>query len=215
MTQTGGLVILFAWLIFAGLLAILAYLLLRHEQDPLQDLSRPGPDQDDGRDDRDPSKSGSKPLPGPITSPTAPADPGRGRYSLRAGFLSGRLPDQSSHDVPAEQRLGRVSLGKGPRSVTLCCCRPGTTAGPVDAYHPVVVSLVRAARAADRSEGSERRSATTGTFGGTPARDTVISLVLSVHAAADRPPGFDQVAELSGNRVTPCPGGRVQRGAVP
>lgn len=44
MTQTGGLVILYAWLIFAGLLAILAYLLLRHEQDPLHDLNRPGPD---------------------------------------------------------------------------------------------------------------------------------------------------------------------------
>ena len=47
MTQTGGLVILFAWLIFAGLLTILAYLLLRHEQDPLHDLTRPGPDDDD------------------------------------------------------------------------------------------------------------------------------------------------------------------------
>jgi hypothetical protein len=47
MTQTGGLVILFAWLIFAGLLAILAYLLLRHEQDPLQDLTRPGQDDQD------------------------------------------------------------------------------------------------------------------------------------------------------------------------
>ena len=44
MTQTGGLTVLFAWLIFAGLLAILAYLLLRHEQDPLHDLNRPGPD---------------------------------------------------------------------------------------------------------------------------------------------------------------------------
>jgi hypothetical protein len=33
-------------------------------------------------------------------------------------------------------------------------------------------------------------------------RDTVISVVLSVHAAADRPLGFDQVAELSGGRVT-------------
>src|SRR5438045_6570579 len=44
MTHTGGLVTLYAWLIFAGLLSILAYLLLRHEQDPLQDLSRPGPD---------------------------------------------------------------------------------------------------------------------------------------------------------------------------
>jgi hypothetical protein len=46
MTQTGGLVVLFAWLIFAGLLAILAHLLLRHEQDPLQDLNRPGTDGD-------------------------------------------------------------------------------------------------------------------------------------------------------------------------
>ena len=44
MTQTGGLTVLFAWLIFAGLLTILAYLLLRHEQDPLQDLTRPGTD---------------------------------------------------------------------------------------------------------------------------------------------------------------------------
>ena len=47
MTQTGGLVVLFAWLIFAGLLTILAYLLLRHEQDPLADLARPGPDDND------------------------------------------------------------------------------------------------------------------------------------------------------------------------
>ena len=47
MTQTGGLVILYAWLIFAGLLAVLAYLLLRHEQDPLQDLNCPGQDDQD------------------------------------------------------------------------------------------------------------------------------------------------------------------------
>jgi hypothetical protein len=44
MTQTGGLVVLYAWLIFAALLATLGYLLLRHEQDPLHDLSHPGPD---------------------------------------------------------------------------------------------------------------------------------------------------------------------------
>jgi hypothetical protein len=50
MTQTGGLVILYAWLIFAGLLAVLAYLLLRHEKDPLQDLSRPDPDEDGHHD---------------------------------------------------------------------------------------------------------------------------------------------------------------------
>jgi hypothetical protein len=35
-----------------------------------------------------------------------------------------------------------------------------------------------------------------------PARDTAISIVLSVHAAAGRPLGFDQLAEMSGGRVT-------------
>jgi hypothetical protein len=39
MTQTGGLVILLAWIIFGILLAILAYVLLRAEKDPLEDLS--------------------------------------------------------------------------------------------------------------------------------------------------------------------------------
>jgi hypothetical protein len=34
------------------------------------------------------------------------------------------------------------------------------------------------------------------------ARDRVTSLVLGVHAAADRPLGFDQVVELTGQRVT-------------
>jgi hypothetical protein len=47
MTQTGGLVVLFAWLIFAGLLIILGYLLLRHESDPLHDLACSDPDDDD------------------------------------------------------------------------------------------------------------------------------------------------------------------------
>jgi hypothetical protein len=56
MTQTGGLVVLYAWLIFGGLLSILAYLLLRHEQDPLQDLTRPGTDGD--------VPSDTKPAPG-------------------------------------------------------------------------------------------------------------------------------------------------------
>jgi len=46
MPQTGGLAIVIAWAIFAGLLTVLAYLLLRHEQDPLADLTRPGPDDD-------------------------------------------------------------------------------------------------------------------------------------------------------------------------
>lgn len=63
MTQTGGLVILYAWLIFAGLLTTLAYLLLRHEQDPLQDLSRPGPDDQDPADTK-PALANRKDTPG-------------------------------------------------------------------------------------------------------------------------------------------------------
>src|SRR5205807_1422384 len=34
------------------------------------------------------------------------------------------------------------------------------------------------------------------------ARDSVTSLVLAIHAEADRPLGFGQVVELSGNKVT-------------
>ena len=63
MTQTGGLDILFAWLIFAGLIAILGYLLLRHESDPLHDLARSDPDDDKTR-------VGTKPA------QTSPEDPG-------------------------------------------------------------------------------------------------------------------------------------------
>jgi hypothetical protein len=53
------------------------------------------------------------------------------------------------------------------------------------------VLLPDTARAAGVS--SRRKSA---------ARDSVISLVLAIHAEADRPLGFDQVVKLSGNRVT-------------
>jgi hypothetical protein len=34
------------------------------------------------------------------------------------------------------------------------------------------------------------------------ARDSVVSLVLAIHAEADRPLGFDQLVQLSGDRVT-------------
>lgn len=53
------------------------------------------------------------------------------------------------------------------------------------------------------------------------AHDSIISLVLAVHAETDRPLGFDQVVELSGNRVTRaqvsaasaalCRGGQLDR----
>ena len=56
MTPTGGLTVLYAWLIFAALLAVLGYLLLRHEQDPLQDLTHPGTDGG--------VPAGTKPAPG-------------------------------------------------------------------------------------------------------------------------------------------------------
>jgi hypothetical protein len=45
MTQTGGLTVLLAWAIFGALLAILAYLLLRKEKDPLEDAATPTADQ--------------------------------------------------------------------------------------------------------------------------------------------------------------------------
>ena len=35
-----------------------------------------------------------------------------------------------------------------------------------------------------------------------PTRDSVTSLVLAIHAEADRPLGFEQVVQLAGNRVT-------------
>jgi hypothetical protein len=36
-TETGGFVVLFAWLLFGALLALLAYFLLRGTRDPLSD----------------------------------------------------------------------------------------------------------------------------------------------------------------------------------
>lgn len=40
MTQTGGLDLLFAWLIFAGLLALLAAIVLRHHPDVMAEARR-------------------------------------------------------------------------------------------------------------------------------------------------------------------------------
>jgi hypothetical protein len=47
MTQTGGLVILSAWSIFVAILAVLAYVLLRTEKDPLQEISAATVDKPD------------------------------------------------------------------------------------------------------------------------------------------------------------------------
>jgi hypothetical protein len=45
MTQTGGLVVLLAWAIFAAILAVLAFILLRPAKDPLEDASAPTADR--------------------------------------------------------------------------------------------------------------------------------------------------------------------------
>ena len=93
MTQTGGLVILYAWLIFAGLLAVLAYLLLRHEQDPLQDLTRRAPTT---RTRQDPKRHRPRtqradqgdalPTAGPLSSQaTLTTRPVRGKGTLAPG----------------------------------------------------------------------------------------------------------------------------------
>ena len=84
MTQTGGLVILYAWLIFAGLLAVLAYLLLRHEHDPFQDFNRPD------RDDQDETKR----LPAPTVN-FSPA----GTRPVKCG-----PPDRAAHDYATVRR---------------------------------------------------------------------------------------------------------------
>jgi uncharacterized membrane protein YedE/YeeE len=62
MTQTGGLDILLAWTIFGAILAVLAYLLLRHEKDPFQDITTPTADQ-------------SEPPPGSTFPPDSQAAP--------------------------------------------------------------------------------------------------------------------------------------------
>jgi hypothetical protein len=66
---------------------------------------------------------------------------------------------------------------------------------------------------ADRPRRASRRQAA--------ARDSVIAVVLAIHAEADRPLSFDQVVELAGNRVTRaqvsaasaalCRGGQLDR----
>ena len=68
MTQTGGLVVLLAWGIFAAILAVLAFFLLRPENDPLDELSAPTGDR--------PAPAGSRPS-GPAGSgPSGPAGSG-------------------------------------------------------------------------------------------------------------------------------------------
>jgi hypothetical protein len=84
-------------------------------------------------------------------------------------------------------QLGRADPGTVAKAARLAGVTPAQFwAGPEPAPAPLQEVPHRA--------GAARRQPVT--------RDTAISIVLSVHAAADRPLGFDQVVELSGNRVT-------------
>jgi hypothetical protein len=69
MTQTGGLTVLLAWAIFGAILAVLAYLLLRREKDPLQDLAAPTADQPE------PPPGGTFPPDSPSGSPLGGSPP--------------------------------------------------------------------------------------------------------------------------------------------
>lgn len=90
-------------------------------------------------------------------------------------------------------RVIRSQLGRAdPELVDKAARLAGVTpaqfwAGPRAASLPPPADTARASRA------SRRKPA---------ARDSVISLVLAIHAEADRPLGFDQVVELSRNQVT-------------
>jgi hypothetical protein len=63
MTQTGGLAVLFGWLIFGALLALLAWFVLRHPPDEMAEARR--------RTDE-----ALVPPPGDPAPPTVPSDPG-------------------------------------------------------------------------------------------------------------------------------------------
>jgi hypothetical protein len=85
-------------------------------------------------------------------------------------------------------RLGRVDPALVDKAARLAGVTPAQFwDGPQPEGGPAPQDTVRARR------GSRRRPA---------GHDSVRSLVLAIHAEADRPLGFDQVAERAGNRVT-------------
>lgn len=104
-------------------------------------------------------------------------------------------------------QMGRADSGAVGKAARLAGVTPAQFwAGPEPATAPEVPQEAAAA------DPQQRRPA---------ARDSVVALVLSVHAEADRPLAFDQVVELSGNRVTRaqvsaasaalCRGGQLDR----
>lgn len=87
-------------------------------------------------------------------------------------------------------QLGRADPALVEKAARLAGVTPGQFwSGPES--HAMSASPSATARAGGTSSGRKRAT-----------HDSVISLVLAIHAQADRPLGFDQVVELSGNRVT-------------
>ena len=88
-------------------------------------------------------------------------------------------------------QLGRADPALVEKAARLAGVTPGQFwSGPEP--HATSASLPDTARAGSSSCRRRKRA----------AHDSFVSLVLAIHAEADRPLGFDQVVELSGNRVT-------------
>jgi hypothetical protein len=96
-------------------------------------------------------------------------------------------------------RVIRSQLGRAdPALVNKAARLAGVTpaqfwSGPPGPDTPAAPSAPPGAAAARPRTASRRTAA---------SRDSVIAVVLAIHAEADRPLGFDQIAGLSGNRVT-------------
>jgi hypothetical protein len=71
-TQTGGLVVLLAWIIFGAILALLAFFLLRPAKDPLDEVSAPTVDQPAAATGAAPAAE-DRPGPG-LAGPVLPED---------------------------------------------------------------------------------------------------------------------------------------------
>src|SRR5262245_64454109 len=85
-------------------------------------------------------------------------------------------------------QLGRADPALVDKAARLAGVTPAQFwAGPQPEGGPAPPDTARASR------GPRRKPA---------GHDSITSLVLAIHAEADRPLGFDQVAELAGNRVT-------------
>ena len=93
-------------------------------------------------------------------------------------------------------QLGRVDPALVEKAARLAGVTPGQFWSVPEPYatSASLLDTARASSSSSSSSSSRRRKRA--------AHDSVVSLVLAIHAEADRPLGFNQVVELSGNRVT-------------